>query len=105
MEVQHKQHYFIQGPRITFRPYCRKYVKEYHSWFDKDPELLYLTGSEPLSLEEEYQNHKSWLEDPSKYTFLIFNEQGSMIGDINLFFSEWIEPNQVEINIMIAIRE
>ena len=49
MQIQ-KQHYQIQGKKITFRPYCRKYVKEYHEWFIKDPELLYLTGSEPLSL-------------------------------------------------------
>lgn len=25
-----------------------------------------------------------------------------MVGDVNLFFSEWIEPNECEINIMIA---
>lgn len=28
-----------------------------------------------------------------------------MIGDVNLFFSEWIEPYQAEINIMIAAKE
>jgi RimJ/RimL family protein N-acetyltransferase len=27
------------------------------------------------------------------------------VGDINLFFSKWIEPNQAEINIMIARRD
>lgn len=25
-----------------------------------------------------------------------------MVGDINLFFSEWVDKNQCEINIMIA---
>jgi len=28
-----------------------------------------------------------------------------MIGDVNLFFSAWIEPHQAEINIMIAVKE
>lgn len=58
------------------------------------PELLYLTGSEPLTLEEEFTNHRSWLEDPTKYTFIVFSKNGRMIGDVNLFFSEWIEPNE-----------
>ena len=56
-------------------------------------------------MEEEFSNHRSWIEDPTKYTFIIFNEKGRMIGDVNLFFSEWIETNQAEINIMIAIKE
>jgi hypothetical protein len=28
-----------------------------------------------------------------------------MIGDVNLFFSEWIEANQAELNLMIAVKE
>jgi RimJ/RimL family protein N-acetyltransferase len=28
-----------------------------------------------------------------------------MIGDVNLFFSEWIEENESEVNIMIAVPE
>ena len=56
-------------------------------------------------MEEEFDNHRSWLEDPTKYTFIIFAKDGKMIGDINLFFSEWIEKNEAEINIMIAVPE
>ncbi|XP_071440929.1 alpha/beta-tubulin-N-acetyltransferase 9 isoform X3 [Hetaerina americana] len=61
----------------------------------KSPELLHLTASEPLSLEEEFEMQRKWLEDDDKCTFIIidlalFNEEqdeiGSMIGDTNLFF-------------------
>jgi RimJ/RimL family protein N-acetyltransferase len=34
----------------------------------------------------------------------MFTKEGRMIGDINLFFSKWIEPNEAEINIMIALK-
>jgi RimJ/RimL family protein N-acetyltransferase len=65
-----------------------------------------LTGSEPLTYEEELENHKSWLTDPKKYTFLVFaKDNNKLIGDVNLFFSDWIEPNEAEINIMIAVKE
>lgn len=51
------------------------------------------------------ENHKSWLEDTKKYTFLIFTKDGKLIGDVNLFFSDWIEANEAEINVMIAVPE
>jgi hypothetical protein len=47
-------------------------------------------------LEEEIENHRSWIMDEKKYTFVVFykGEYGDiMIGDVNLFFSDWIEGN------------
>jgi len=64
----------------------------------QDPELLELTCSEPLSLNEEQANQASWHTDEGKLTFIIcaappgqpFNDltQG-MAGDVNAFFTAW----------------
>ncbi len=51
-EQQNKRHYQIEGKNLTLGPYCKKYVREYHEWLKNDQELLYLTGSELLTLEE-----------------------------------------------------
>ena len=69
----------------------------------QDPEILFLTASEPLTLEEELENQATWLLDPLKLTFIIINkENGKPCGDINLFFHKYIEPNEAEIDVMIA---
>jgi RimJ/RimL family protein N-acetyltransferase len=81
----------------------------------QDPSILEATGSEPLSMEEEIEMQKSWLDDPKKCTFIVlakerchrFDEHGSikeviedfkelfvedhldaMVGDVNLFLSD-----------------
>lgn len=46
-----KKHYKLRTKNLSLVPYHRSYVQEYHSWFSTDPEILYLTGSEPLTLE------------------------------------------------------
>ncbi|CAG0924458.1 unnamed protein product [Notodromas monacha] len=65
----------------------------YHCWMESE-ELRILTASERLTLEEEYLNQVSWMEDPNKCTFIILektkydeslDEIVSMIGDVNLF--------------------
>ena len=43
----------ITTPNFTLVPYKPIHVPKYHNWM-KEPEMLELTASEPLSLEEEY---------------------------------------------------
>ena len=47
-----------------------EHVPTYHAWM-KDPEILALTASEPLSLEEEFAMCNTWADDEDKATFLI----------------------------------
>ena len=48
-------------------------VPSYHNWM-QDPEILELTASEPLSLEEEYEMQKSWQdsEDRISVHFVVY---------------------------------
>ena len=42
----------VEGALVALVPYAPEHVAAYHAWME-DPELQELTGSEPLSLEEE----------------------------------------------------
>jgi RimJ/RimL family protein N-acetyltransferase len=94
------------SPRLVLHPYTLSMVPKYHAWM-QDEELLRLTGSEPLSLEEEMANQESWVTDPLKHTFILCDRaqfdperpEESMIGDLNLFL---IAPSTGELSIMIA---
>ncbi len=107
----------IEGSKCILVPYTKDLVEQYHSWFVADPELLDATGSELLTIEEEYENQESWRTDESKLTFLIRDKTTSeqmLCGDINCFFSDFEKDQFVdceesspdglvgEINIMIA---
>ena len=52
----------IEGERAVLVPYLRAHVETYHAWMQSDF-LLETTASERLTLEEEYENQKSWCED------------------------------------------
>ncbi|KAK0173210.1 hypothetical protein PV328_006444 [Microctonus aethiopoides] len=100
----------IVGANVCLVPYKEIHVERYHEWM-KSPELQHLTGSEPLTIDEEYQMQKSWHEDENKCTFIILdrnqfllnkNEVDSMIGDTNLYFNNLDEPQTAECEIMIA---
>lgn len=46
-----------------------KALKSFASWLFEDPEILELTASEPLSLEEEYEMQKSWQDSEDRFVF------------------------------------
>ena len=89
----------------------------------KDPYILEMTASEPLSLEEEYAMQGSWRDDSRKCTFIVLastalyryvrgydavdgdedDEVVRMIGDVNLFLNDRDDDMSVaEIEVMIA---
>ena len=101
----------LQVNEITLVPYLSEHVPRYHDWMQNE-DLLVLTASEPLTIEQEFEMQKSWLEDDDKLTFIIHSktsssvvqgleQYGGMIGDVNLFFND----DAAELEIMIADSE
>jgi len=97
----------IVGSKVVLVPYREAHVDKYHKWM-KSQELQELTGSEPLTLEEEKEMQKTWREDKDKCTFIVLNKESlhnsgdeicSMVGDTNLFLSG---DGCAEAEIMIA---
>jgi len=101
----------IVGKVSILVPYRPEHVVKYHTWM-QDPDLLEATGSEPLTLPEEYEMQQSWRDDRHKCTFIVLdksmvegslvdseassslpidfitNHLSAMVGDVNLFLSE-----------------
>ena len=87
----------LATPRLFLLPYRRRFVPTYHAWM-ADPFLLSTTSSDRLSLPEELAAQASWLSDPQKCTFIVFDRAlhaavraplashcAGMCGDVNLF--------------------
>ncbi|KAK9691272.1 hypothetical protein RND81_09G186100 [Saponaria officinalis] len=104
----------IEGEKTILVPYLKEHVPKYHLWM-QDPDLLFATGSEPLSLDQEYQMHLSWSQDPLKRTFIVLDKEmivgdfqhgqphtEAMVGDVNIYMNDSEDPQLAEIEIMIA---
>ena len=90
----------IHGFCVDLVPYRRQHVATYHAWMQRD-ELLDSTASERLTLEEEYENCRSWHEDEGKCTFILLAAE-RMVGDVNLFLGVDDDPSAAEIEVMVA---
>jgi hypothetical protein len=61
--TRRKGSWYAVGERAVLVPYLREHVPRYHEWM-QDPALLEATASEPLSLAQEFEVHRSWTLDP-----------------------------------------
>ncbi|CAN1288778.1 N-acetyltransferase 9-like protein [Linum perenne] len=100
----------LEGEKVILVPYMEAHVPKYHQWM-QDPALLQATGSEPLSLEEEYDMQLSWTQDPLKRTFIVLDKDfvegvvplcAAMVGDVNIYMNDMDDPQMAEVEIMIA---
>lgn len=88
-------------------PYRSEHVPRYHEWM-KSPYLQEMTGSEPLTFDQEYEMQKSWRQDQDKCTFIILSgtqdihDSQRMIGDVNFYLNNPHNPHEAELEVMIA---
>ncbi|KAJ0112740.1 hypothetical protein Patl1_01873 [Pistacia atlantica] len=104
----------LEGDKVILVPYMKEHVPKYHQWME-DPVLLEATASEPLTLDQEYQMHLSWTQDPHKKTFILLDKDlvegkfvhgdpyvEAMVGDVNIYMNDLDNPQLAEVEIMIA---
>jgi len=60
--------------KVVLVPYRPEHVTKYHEWM-LDPHLLFMTASEPLSIQEEMDMQQSWRDDPNKCTFIVLSKE------------------------------
>jgi hypothetical protein len=75
----------------------------------QDPQMLELTKSEPLTLEEEYAMQRSWTQDPNKTTFILLDRTCTgadalpMVGDVNLYWNDHDDERVAEIEVCAVV--
>ena len=91
----------LKLPGCALVPYRASHVATYHKWM-QSPALRAATASEPLTLEEEVANQRSWRDDEHKLTFLI-QVSGELVGDVNLFLNDAEDLTRGEVEVMVAV--
>ncbi|GAB0146782.1 hypothetical protein EsHS_00007170 [Epichloe bromicola] len=66
----------IKASKVLLVPYEARHVPKYHSWM-QDAAIQEATASEPLTLEEEYENQQSWRASHDKLTFIVCEPLGA----------------------------
>lgn len=79
----HNSNVALRGRRLLLVPYLEQHVPRYHQWMC-DPELLAATCSEPLTLQEEYENQISWLESTDKLTFILLAPLSAVLSQTGI---------------------
>ena len=69
------------GTKTILVPYRPHHIIRYHEWM-KSPFLLDMTGSEPLSIEEEIKMQESWKNDDEKCTFIVLAKSACSCTDV-----------------------
>ncbi|KAG5928035.1 hypothetical protein E4U42_001381 [Claviceps africana] len=94
----------VKAGKVLLVPYEARHVPKYHTWM-QDPAIQEATASEPLTLQEEYENQRSWRASHDKLTFIVCeapagaassavvragvaDAEERMRGDVNLFIYE-----------------
>ncbi|KAI9506832.1 hypothetical protein GGI25_000136 [Coemansia spiralis] len=99
------EHLAIIGNQAILVPYEKEHVPKYHEWM-KSPFLQEMTGSEPLSIDEEYEMQQSWRNDDDNPQATLqpynFHDTTRMIGDINFYLNNHHNPHEAELEVMIA---
>jgi len=70
--MRENQQICLTGQKVLLVPYRKYHVPKYHLWMS-DPDLQQATGSEPLSLSEEYEMQEKWAIDQDKCTFIVLH--------------------------------
>ncbi|PVU89565.1 hypothetical protein BB559_005062 [Furculomyces boomerangus] len=112
--MKNNENLVLDGKNVILVPYRKEHVERYNEWM-KSEELLELTDSEPLSLQEEYEMQESWKNDNDKCTFILLSKEpgtksnaqnwrdlNRMVGDVNLYINDIYDKERAEIEVMIA---